>query len=1378
MRIKAKVLNSSCQAVGLACALVVSVAADMDVTPPSVSLTAPSAWETFMSGQSFTVKATASDNVSVSKIWFIRDGVVVSTDTVAPYEFNWSITVSTKGPQEWSATAFDTVGNSSTTLPVPVMVYRVPSIVESGSIERYESLLPDAPQGLGHRCSDRTEWGDISGDARFSSKKASVIAVANNYVGVQFPPWEDDKYKEYSINGKRDAGEKMLNARRAWVSPLTLAYCLTGEDEYLVALSTALDGLLDQRTWVFPALDDNLDNFNQRRFRVDLAAAGTAHEIAQAIYLLDGVLDPSIKAKALKVMDRKIFQPILYTLNNNEPINNTWHWWLNSRTNWNAVGLKGLTGSALALLPSKRERALFAAIGHQFAQNYVRGFPDDGYSSEGMGYWSYGFQNFAELRAILFESSRQNMALDLFRLFPKVENIALFPINFEMDQNVFANFGDSIATAWDRTTMAYVLDALNRPQIQNATMLRGNHNVSWDALTFSRDSINVPTGPENRPLFHHFNDSGVLVSRTDPALKSTMAITIKGSERGVGHEHHDIGSYAISLGGVPFIGEPGGHTSYSADTFGPNRFKFNLLNSWGHPVPVVAGQRQNGAKPIADNVTVSSDTQTLEMTVNMEPAYNTSTDLNSLVRRMRHDRMTSEVVIEDRFTASSAIDFQDAFILKGTWTWVASGNDSDTFIVQRINPLYTKMTFNKGTESFFLNITADRPFSLSTETFTEVGVTITRFAIQLNEQKSEGSVRMAIQRTAAIPPLANPGFEEAVEAGRPGAPAGWSLSGAPKPERTTEASAYKSGVAGLKIGHGGSTTGYKIAQQLWTGYQSSMTYQLSFWGKVVSTAPDFRGAVDVRSADNWRSVAWTSVGEPEWTKYSMTFSTDAAEPGLSVRCYRSTTSIPGWVYLDDFSISTVTRPTAPPNPPSDVAMGNMTSNSFDLSWAAATGGALRDGFRVDVSTMASFAVRLPEWAGRMVGDRTAVTVRGVEAGKMYYARVWAYNGVGGNSAQISTSATTPPAIPESLTAAGMTNALDLTWTGGGSNLAGYRVDVSTDMGFGSFVGGWQGRDVGLTVSTRAAGLAASTTYHARVRAVDFAGNVSGFSVTASTRTSNATAFSAAWSPARGNVVPAGDGRTYRESTEVGWHYAHARSTAGFSTSDLLRFSVLIKPTVSPGRGMWVSFYNTDVSTNRVSAYGTLGGAGSVRSTSSGAATQVFGSLTPQPDGWYLCTVAGKLDESNHPKLTFIIGALSGTAESYAGDPAAGFDFKNPEVTVFRNGSAANGATTSRTSATAGIDSPPTGVEGARAYPVPYRSNSGAPGITFDRLPEGALIRIFTLGGRLVRTLSADGSGRVLWGLDNGEGSPVPSGVYVVEVENGGNRKVMKVIVER
>jgi hypothetical protein len=88
------------------------------------------------------------------------------------------------------------------------------------------------------------------------------------------------------------------------------------------------------------------------------------------------------------------------------------------------------------------------------------------------------------------------------------------------------------------------------------------------------------------------------------------------------------------------------------------------------------------------------------------------------------------------------------------------------------------------------------------------------------------------------------------------------------------------------------------------------------------------------------------------------------------------------------------------------------------------------------------------------------------------------------------------------------------------------------------------------------------------------------------------------------------------------------------------------------------------------------------------------------------------------------------------------------------------------------------VDTARAYPSPFRPGLGAAGITFDQLPEGTPIRIFTAAGQSVKSLAADDTGRVDWDLTNEEGQPVASGVYVATMEKNGARKRLKVVVQK
>jgi flagellar hook assembly protein FlgD len=90
-----------------------------DSTPPTgVALTAPAANTVIKS--SFAVTATASDAVSVQRLEFLLDGVVVASDDIAPYSV--TLTPPVSGKHTVAARAYDTSGNMTQSTGVPVTV--------------------------------------------------------------------------------------------------------------------------------------------------------------------------------------------------------------------------------------------------------------------------------------------------------------------------------------------------------------------------------------------------------------------------------------------------------------------------------------------------------------------------------------------------------------------------------------------------------------------------------------------------------------------------------------------------------------------------------------------------------------------------------------------------------------------------------------------------------------------------------------------------------------------------------------------------------------------------------------------------------------------------------------------------------------------------------------------------------------------------------------------------------------------------------------------------------------------------------------------------------------------------------------------------------
>lgn len=95
---------------------------DADNTPPSAAaITAPSNG-TVITGSAVTISANATDSSGIQKIDFYADGVLVGTDTSAPFTVNWNTINASNGSHSLHVVATDTAGNSTTSPAISVSV--------------------------------------------------------------------------------------------------------------------------------------------------------------------------------------------------------------------------------------------------------------------------------------------------------------------------------------------------------------------------------------------------------------------------------------------------------------------------------------------------------------------------------------------------------------------------------------------------------------------------------------------------------------------------------------------------------------------------------------------------------------------------------------------------------------------------------------------------------------------------------------------------------------------------------------------------------------------------------------------------------------------------------------------------------------------------------------------------------------------------------------------------------------------------------------------------------------------------------------------------------------------------------------------------------
>ena len=67
-----------------------------------------------LQGGRIALAAQAADNVAVASVEFYVDGVLIATDTSAPYSANWNARKATKGAHTILVRALDASGNAAT----------------------------------------------------------------------------------------------------------------------------------------------------------------------------------------------------------------------------------------------------------------------------------------------------------------------------------------------------------------------------------------------------------------------------------------------------------------------------------------------------------------------------------------------------------------------------------------------------------------------------------------------------------------------------------------------------------------------------------------------------------------------------------------------------------------------------------------------------------------------------------------------------------------------------------------------------------------------------------------------------------------------------------------------------------------------------------------------------------------------------------------------------------------------------------------------------------------------------------------------------------------------------------------------------------------
>ena len=474
---------------------------------------------------------------------------------------------------------------------------------------------------------DRAAWQKVRAGLG-EERVGQILVQAETYASAPIPALPATLYLEFARTGQREGYQEPRAQRRQMLWGLTLAECLAYEGRYLDPILDVAWAICEESSWALPAHQRELTEME--RPVIDLSAAAEALELAELDLLLGSALDPALGARIRYEVDRRCTTPYLKRHD---------HWWLYNthlRTvnNWTAVCNAGVAGAALYLEPDVGRVAEVLARAARSLDDYLDTFDADGGSTEGPGYWTYGFGNYTVIAHLVEQRSGGQVS---FLEKERIRDIAQFPLRTMLSPGTYVNFSDCDPdVTLNAAQLTYLGRRLALPALEQLASEQPTHryaqSLSWGLRGLSWQPSGEIEGRFVPGRHDWFSEMAWMIARYDPADPDALVLAAKGGHNGEMHNQNDVGNFIVHLNGESVIPDIG-RGRYTKDYFGPGRYEHLANSSLGHSVPVPNGQAQAPGKAYGAQL-LSHETDALadSMQIDLAGAYPAAADLDSLRR--------------------------------------------------------------------------------------------------------------------------------------------------------------------------------------------------------------------------------------------------------------------------------------------------------------------------------------------------------------------------------------------------------------------------------------------------------------------------------------------------------------------------------------------------------------------------------------------------------------------------------------------------------------------------------------------------------------------------------------------------------------------------
>jgi Heparinase II/III-like protein len=519
----------------------------------------------------------------------------------------------------------------------------------------------------------------VEADTVESIKKSEFLAKALRKLKDASDGFHDSEikvlpfrhFKLFESTGDRYLYENEYFERRKRLLALSMNVWLWGRDEDIRCLEDVIWAICDDYTWSLAAhipkglsiycdvvaitAHNRLESRKpfESALNLDLFACETGFALAEVCALLGDKLTPVVVERARREIDRRVVQSYL----NQQSLQQ----WELMDNNWCAVCAGSVGGAALYTIEDDLSLADVIRRLMPTFQRFVGSFgEDDGSSSEGLSYWTYGVSFYVAFADLL--KRRTAGKIDIldnkqFQLIAEFQQHCYFPkgatLTFsDAERRDFFRGGltcylaEKFDSVYIPPTESFMDDILFLRTCNFAPSFR---DLLWTHDTTMRNKTKPPGG-------------SVAFSSSQWLLCSgphDIGFAAKAGHNGEEHNHNDVGTFIYYRNGDQVFSDIG-KGLYDKDYFGPKRYEKFCNSSFSHCVPIIDGKGQKvGREHGAENVKIDPETGTMEF--DFAKAYG-NPELTKLARKLVFGSNTGSLVVSDSLKFRKSLPVVERFI--------------------------------------------------------------------------------------------------------------------------------------------------------------------------------------------------------------------------------------------------------------------------------------------------------------------------------------------------------------------------------------------------------------------------------------------------------------------------------------------------------------------------------------------------------------------------------------------------------------------------------------------------------------------------------------------------------------------------------------------